>query len=159
MARYKLPKVSEIWKRHENLYIGIFILALDILAKSSCDVSNENKISATLNPILQRVCFEEATKRNCSIPLPVWEGSIPPINESELKHKKFGKRPDFTCNLVNHMVHKLDDYVLPFHVECKKLGAPVSKGWIFNKNYVTEGIAQYDMTRINIDMVIVLSPD
>ncbi|MCL1874354.1 MAG: hypothetical protein FWF85_09610 [Clostridiales bacterium] len=55
MPRQALPLESELWKKHESIYIEVFSLALQILASSPCDISNENIISEALCPILESV--------------------------------------------------------------------------------------------------------
>jgi hypothetical protein len=42
------------------------------------------------------------------------------------------------------MALNADEYQLPFHIECKRLGFPTSRTWILNENYVVNGIMRYD---------------
>ena len=83
-------------------------------------------------------------KSNREIRPPDWEKPIQPIINTEIKGGKIKKRPDFTCNLCNTITESPDNYVLPFHVECKRLGKPTSPAWILNKNYVENGIKRFD---------------
>jgi len=144
MAKQTFPTAFELWKRHEKIYIGIFTSALLVLMDSQYDKSDEIKISETLCPILNNICFEESRKMGCEIPTPYYEAPIQPISTSELRGGKSVKRPDFTCTLTNSMALKADEYQLPFHIECKRLGFPTSRTWILNENYVVNGIMRYD---------------
>jgi hypothetical protein len=144
MARHAIPPFSSLWQKHETLYIGIFIIALQRLSDDQCDTSDEDMISERLCPILNTVCFEESQKNNCEIRTPDWEKSIQPITYSELKGGKVRKRPDFTCKLTNPFALCADEYEIPYHVECKRLGFPTSTSWILNENYVNNGIERFD---------------
>lgn len=144
MARYAIPSSSSLWQKHETLYIGIFIIALQILSDDQCDTGHEDMISERLCPILNTVCFEESQKSNCEIRTPDWEKPIQPITGNELKGGKVRNRPDFTCKLTNPFARSANEYEIPFHVECKRLGFPTSPSWILNKNYVINGIERFD---------------
>jgi len=141
MARHAIPSLC--WQEHEALYISIFIIALKRMSKDGCDATEEDLISEQLCPFLNDVCFEDSHRSNREIRVPDWEKMIQPVNKRELKGGK-GKRPDFTCKLVNTFADRADEYEIPFHVECKLLGAPTSRKWILNRNYVTEGIKRFD---------------
>ena len=62
--------------------------------------------------------------------------------EAEADHLK---RPDFSCSFVNpHAVTSAESEV-SFHVECKIIGASSASGWNYNKHYVVDGMARYDL--------------
>lgn len=147
MARYTVPSFSYLWQKHEALYIGIFIIALQRLSDDKYDTTSEDGISERLCPILNTVCFEESQKYNCEIRTPDWEKPIQPITDSELKGGKVRKRPDFTCKLTNPFATCANEHEIPFHIECKRLGFPTSPGWILNENYVINGIKRFDCMR------------
>jgi len=144
MGRYAVPSFSALWERHETLYVGVFIMALRRLSENGCDATREDDISEQLCPLLNEICYEEGRKCNSEIRTPDWDKPIQPVDRSELKGGKTKKRPDFTCKLVNTFADGADDHEIPFHVECKLLGARTSHNWILNKNYVTEGIKRFD---------------
>ncbi|KFD41491.1 hypothetical protein DK28_0208705 [Peptococcaceae bacterium SCADC1_2_3] len=144
MARRCIPPFSSLWQKHETLYIGIFIVALQRLSEDKCDTANEDIISEHLCPILNTVCFEKSRNNNCEIRTPDWEKPIQPVSDSELKGGKVRKRPDFTCKLTNPFADCPSEHEIPFHIECKRLGSPTSANWILNKNYVTNGIKRFD---------------
>jgi hypothetical protein len=147
MARGGIPSRSKLWNKHETLYVGIFIIALQKLSDGKCDITNEDIISERLCIILNEVCFEESKKNKCEIRTPDWEKPIQPITDSELKGGKVRKRPDFTCKLTNPFAVCANEHEIPLHVECKRLGFPTSTSWILNKNYVINGIKRFDSKR------------
>ena len=73
MARYSIPSFSSLWHKHETLYIGIFVIALQRLSDDKADTTDEDSISERLCPILNTVCFEESQKNNWEIRTPDWE--------------------------------------------------------------------------------------
>lgn len=169
MARHAIPSFSSLWKKHETLYIRIFTLALERLSGYQCDKSDEDMISELLSLILNTVCFEESQKKNCEIRTPDWEKPIPPLTSNELKGGKVRKRPDFTCKLTNYFALCANEYEIPLHIECKRLGAPTSTSWILNENYVINGINRFDSKKheygkrassgIMVGYIISLSPE
>ena len=169
MQKRTLPVAQELWKRHENIYIEVFTSALLVLMDSQCDKNDETAISEALCPILNSVCFEASRKMGCEIPTPYYEAPIQPISVSELRGGKSVKRPDFTCKLTNTMALSADEYTLPFHIECKRLGFLTSKTWILNENYVVNGIMRYDSNEheygkrafsgLMIGYVVTMDPD
>ena len=144
MAKHTFPNAPEMWKRYVDMYIEIFAIAIELLAKSSCDKCDEPTISLALCPILSDVCFKESKNRNYNIPTPNWENPIQPIRGDDLNEGRIGKRPDFTCTLTNHMATSIDKFEISLHVECKRLGMPTSTTWLLNENYVTNGIMRFD---------------
>lgn len=144
MARQPIPSFSSLWQKHETIYIRVFILALQRLSGEQCDKNDEDMISEYLCPILNTVCFEESQKNNWEIRTPDWEKPIQPVTCSELKGGKVRQRPDFTCKLTNPFARYANEYEVPLHIECKRLGAPTSSNWSLNKNYVINGIKRFD---------------
>lgn len=143
MERRVLPSISDLWNRHETLYVDVFSIALALLSKKTCPLDDEDKISEQLCPILNAVCFKEGPKRNCEIRTPDWEKPIQPVADNELKGGK-GKRPDFTCKCYNPFALCTEEHEIALHIECKRLGNSISMNWILNKNYTTRGIKRFD---------------
>lgn len=90
------------------------------------------------------MCFEEGQKRQCEIRNPDWEKPIQPITDEELKGGKERKRPDFTCDWYDPFALCAEERKISFHIECKRLGYPPSKGYKLNENYSTRGIRRFD---------------
>ncbi|MCI0471800.1 MAG: hypothetical protein L0Y73_09090, partial [Candidatus Aminicenantes bacterium] len=146
MNRRDLPSFIKLWKRHTDLYVEVFSLALTELAerRAAPAAGDEDAISEKLCYILSRVCFNIGKSRNREIQTPYWEAPIQPVSGEELKGGKIRKRPDFTCKLVNPFAESPEENEISFHVECKRLGRAVSVSWNLNKNYVVKGIKRFD---------------
>jgi hypothetical protein len=144
MLRKPLPSIHDFWITHVALYIKVFAKSLCELANSSFSGIDENAISEALCPILNRVCFDEWNERHIKIQVPNWEKSIQPVSTAELRGGKAGKRPDFTCAMFNPQAMTNEEYEIPLHIECKVLGKPIRSNWIYNLNYVVNGIMRFD---------------
>lgn len=145
MAKRPFPLFTTLWQRHEELYCGIFLAALQELSNKKL-TGNENNISLALYPILNEVCFQLGKSKNIEVPAPNPERPISPVIENELDDESIGKRPDFTCNRLNPFAESPEEHEIPLHVECKLLGQPKpsSPSWKFNEKYVTNGIKRFD---------------
>ncbi len=144
MPRRTIP-FGELWNRHERLYRHIFVQALIRLAAEPRISGNENSVSKHLFTIVVTVCREIANTKNREIHPPASDGLNQPVNVAEAQEDFTRKRPDFTCNCVNPRAESNEDYLIPFHVECKLLGEPTSRTWKLNTNYVMHGIARFDL--------------
>jgi hypothetical protein len=144
MARRVLSSFVELWQKHESLYVKVFSVALLNLARGTKASGDEDAISETLCPILNQVCFDLSKCTNKEVRTPTWEGPIQPVAESELKGGKIRKRPDFTCKCSNPFADSSEEYEIPLHVECKRLGNPTSPSWNLNENYVCNGVKRFD---------------
>lgn len=141
MARKKatIADFSKLWERHEALYRGVFIAALNELSVTEEQCKHEDDISEALCPVLRNICFLD---KNNPL-LPQWERPIAPVSGDALKGGKNATRPDFTCSLVDVFAVTPEMHEIPLHIECKRLG--VKKGsWDLNKNYVEHGVKRFD---------------
>ena len=93
IVKHPIPNFSALWKRHEEIYVGIFSKALSRLSVNDL-VMTEDAISERLSLLLNTCCFQEGKTRNCEIRSPDWETPIPPVIRTELKGGKVRKRPD-----------------------------------------------------------------
>ncbi len=145
MARHSnaVPVYASIWADHVNLYLEVFARALRRLQTVFIS-GDENAISLRLCPLLAKECFQFEQKGR-PVPVPQWEKPQQPQTQTEATQEHIGKRPDFTCSFHDTSAKSLDDWLIPLHVECKLLGRPTSATWILNTNYVTRGIARFDL--------------
>lgn len=144
MARHSVPSFTDLWQKHETIYVGLFCLALQRLSEYISDTADEDTISEQLCPVLNEICFEENQAHNREISVPDWEKPVQPTTLKELKGGKIKKRPDFTCKLINTFAACAEEYELQLHVECKRVGNPTSGSWKLNENYVVNGIKRFD---------------
>jgi len=133
---------AALWNRHETLYRDIFVEALIRLAAEPRISGDENSISKHLLTIVVTVCREIANTENREVHPPASDGLNQPVHADETQEGFTRTRPDFTCNCVNPRAESNEEYLIPFHVECKLLGSPT---WKLNTNYVTNGIARFDL--------------
>ncbi len=145
MARHSnaVPEYSSIWTDHVNLYLEVFTRALRRLQRVSVS-GDEGTISLRLCALLAKECFEFEQKGR-PVPVPQWEKPQQPQTHGEVTQGHIGKRPDFTCSFHDTSAKSLDDWLIPLHIECKRLGERTSARWILNTNYVTDGIARFDL--------------
>ena len=144
MPQRPLPSFITLWKRHKQLYLEVFSIALRKLSEKDFLSGDEDAISETLRLILNRVCLNVCRFSNQDVQTPDWEAPIPPKSEDELKGGKIRKRPDFTCKCLNPGAESPEEYEISLHVECKRLGNPTSASWNLNENYVINGIKRFD---------------
>ena len=144
MARRTIA-FAALWKRHETLYRGIFVEALIRLVAERRISGDENSVSKHLFTVVLTVCREIANTKNREIHPPTLDGLNSSVHVDETQEDYTRKRPDFACNSVNPRAEHNDEYLIPFHVECKLLGEPTSPTWKLNSNYVAHGIARFDL--------------
>jgi len=138
MARKKgaINSFPSLWAAHETLYFEVFSEALNLLEITAEQRNNEDDISEVLYLSLHEICFKH--KDDIMTPCPELPKS--PVEKNEIKGGKKRKRPDFTCNFVNPMAASSITYMIPFHIECKRLG-----DGNLTKKYVTDGITRFDI--------------
>ncbi|GHT30202.1 hypothetical protein FACS18942_11150 [Planctomycetales bacterium] len=135
------PRGNRLWEKHVQIYCQVFRQALIALSKKSKLGKDELILSRQLYDLVRRECYNYSSE----IAYPICEVPIVPEIESNdsIKLKKSG-RPDFSCRFKNTTATFYKESERDFHIECKCLGTPNSKSWIFNKNYVNHGIIRFD---------------
>lgn len=136
---------AALWSRHERLYQNVFVEALIRLGAERHLSGDENSVSKHLFAIVVTVCREIANRENREIHPPASDGLNQPVDTDEAQQEFTRKRPDFTCNCIDPRAESNEDYMIPFHVECKLLGEPTSPSWVLNRNYVRNGMARFDL--------------
>ena len=134
------PSGNQLWRKHVEIYTEVFRQALIALTAIEPIGENELDISRQLYKLVRHECF----KRSPELLYPICETPI--ISESDDNEhgwKKSG-RPDFSCRLKNSHALSYTESERDFHVECKCLGFPKTASWIYNKNYVNDGIVRFD---------------
>jgi len=141
----KRPGISgcQIWWDHERRVLGVVKWALDLLRTEDDLDLDENKLNRRLLRCIRTANFQ-LNKRGEGIGYPViYEANNQPDADDEQRAKRESKRPDFQWGLTDQSEEdplRQDKY---FVIECKRLGEPVRKFWVFNKNYVEEGILRF----------------
>ncbi len=138
MAALELPSARSFWVRHERLLLDVFLLALQKLREYSDLPKSEDDISDRL-----AVAAREATFALGLDYPPKRELPRQPESARGLDATGVGKRPDFTCEVRDTAAANSTEAWLDYHVECKCLGEPSSRTWVFNRNYVDRGIRRF----------------
>ena len=144
MARQRFS-FDRLWNNHERLYRRVFAETLALLANETSVSGDERAISKRLHVLLRRVCRETCNETGKEVPLPAADGLISPTTAEEADQEFTDKRPDFNCACTNPSAASDEEYSIPFHVECKRLGEPTSPSWNLNENYVMNGIRRFDL--------------
>ena len=142
MSSFPLPQFHELWRRHENAYMDVFIRSLKRLAEREKLYGGENRINKTLSKITNDICFELWNTEKKDINRPRYEQPIPPTDENELTEDNDSKRPDFSCIFKNDFAQKPEEREIGLHCECKLLG-DIDSSWNLNRNYVNNGIKRF----------------
>jgi hypothetical protein len=74
---------------------------------------------------------------------PMMECNNQPDPDDQARATREHKRPDFQWCYLDKYELDPERSSRQFTVECKRLGAPRKESWIFNSNYVTNGICRF----------------
>ena len=141
----KRPLISgdRIWSNYEHRVLRVFERALEILrAEDDLDVC-ENSLNRRLYRCIQRA-NAKLIKQNEGIECPVtYEACNQPDADDEQRADREAKRPDFQWGLTDQSEEDPLRQDKHFVIECKRLGEPVRRSRVFNKNYVEAGILRF----------------
>lgn len=143
MVLSKLPSPGEMWVKHEELVLEVFVIALKSLHIRKNLPDDEIEISEILSLETRKVNFILNQKGRGLIFPPKWESPKQPASESDLGQSKSKKIPDFSCPFRNNAARCANDAYIDYHIECKRLGKPPSSGWYLTKEYVINGIFRF----------------
>ncbi len=141
----KQPRISagQVWRNHERRVLRIFEGALELLrAEDNLDVCED-----LLNRKLY-FCVLKANAKQYRLGkgfdwLPLFDGKNQPDANDKERATREHKRPDFQWGFVDHTEPNPERQGKHYIIECKRLGTPVSKAWVFNRNYVQQGILRF----------------
>jgi len=78
------------------------------------------------------------------MPAPVvYEACNQPDLDDETRAAREKKRPDFQWGFINLQEPDDDRACMFYTVECKRLRSPERADWVFNENYVNNGVARF----------------
>lgn len=144
MTRPRLSKIDS-WASFETRILKVIVSALEILRNSKRDLTKE--IEDKLNYELY-FCMLKAVRRlggedsGINSP-PVYECWNQPLEGEELLDVARKKRPDFQWGYINHSEPNPRKSAKHYYIECKRLGKPIRKDWVFNQNYVLQGVLRF----------------
>jgi len=139
----KIPSPNDLWKRHEELVLEVFTVALTLLCKEADLPLDEDDISKILAVEVREANFQ-LNRESRGLPFPPrWENPVQPTSKEDLSRKGEPKRSDFSCPFRDDAAPSHEEAYLDYHVECKRLGNPPSARWTLNKNYVSNGVLRF----------------
>ena len=71
-----------------------------------------------------------------------YEANNQPSPDDPERTPRENKRPDFQWSFLDDQATDIDRSTRTYVVECKRLGQPIG-AWIFNTNYVVQGVGRY----------------
>jgi hypothetical protein len=133
-------RALNIWAKREGMCLAIIERALQVLRaeedlpESECD----------LNRLFYFRLLESSRELYPMDPVaPTSECNNQPDPDDETRVARENKRPDFQWVYLDQYEPDPERSSKQFVVECKRLGTPRRSGWVFNVNYVTNGICRF----------------
>ena len=127
---------NPIWTNFENRVLRVFRRALELLSEEDdLDVA-EAELNRRLRIFIRRANAELGEKHEGLESPIISEANNQPDANDEYRASREDKRPDFQCGLVDRSEKdplRQDKFYV---IECKRIGDPVRKSWVFNENYV-----------------------
>lgn len=123
----------------------MLILALNILRSQESDLTKENEDKLNYKFYF---CMLEAVRKlggeNSGINSPpVYECTNQPLEDEIHLDIARKKRPDFQWGYIDHAEPDPKKSAKHYYVECKRLGTPIRSDWVFNINYISNGVLRF----------------
>ena len=129
-----------IWARREEKILAIVERALELLR-------TEQDLPHTECDLNRRFYFQllrASRELNPSDPVaPIYECNNQPDPDDEARATREDKRPDFQWIYLDEYEPDPERMSRQFTIECKRLGRPDRSNWIFNVNYVKNGMCRF----------------
>ena len=143
MSANKIPSASMLWQRHEELILGVFVRALEMLCLEKNLPDAENRINETLCIKAKLAYFNFPLKqRPASFGL-FMETQNQPQTEDDVGEEFLLKKPDLKWRLENKSDPNPAMAIRDYDIECKRLGKPLWKDRVLNEDYVKNGILRF----------------
>lgn len=143
MKNPQIPTPSQLWSRHENLILEVLGEALISLQQEKCMPTDENDISLRFYFQIRSTNLALRKKGRGLPSILFWQGQNQPLEGDKPGSPRISKEPDFQWQIVNDLELNPDEAYRHYAIECKRLGKASRKNWVFNENYVKEGILRY----------------
>jgi hypothetical protein len=157
MTQISLPKPEEIWMRFVDTVMDVFVEALRNLRSDEGRHELELEIAhgknanreVHLNNVLHKYALKANLERRKARRGVSFGFSIIPqcVNDPDLDKEgpspSDNVLPDFGCLVLDESVMGDQPNGRRFTIECKRLGQPTSASWVYNRQYVTDGIMRF----------------
>ena len=149
MSKYRLSKIDS-WGKHEARVLKVLTLALEILRRNNPDfaTTNEDTLNYELYLCMLEAVRELGGKDSGMDSPPAYECINQPLEDEVYLDVARKKRPDFQWGYIDHLVPDPRRSAKHYYIECKRLGTPNPTSWVFNQNYILNGVVRF----INRDM-------
>ncbi|HIJ72528.1 MAG TPA: hypothetical protein HPP83_00355 [Candidatus Hydrogenedentes bacterium] len=142
MTRPRIPSQNQ-WENHERRVLKVFARALELLRDGDEFDVPEDKLNRRLLSCVRSANYQ-LNERGEGLESPViYEANNQPDADDEQRAKREDKRPDFQWGFIDHSEEDPQRQDKFYVIECKRLGAPVRRSWVFNENYVGKGIIRF----------------
>ncbi len=144
MNRPHLGKIDS-WTNHENRILKVVLLALEILKDKNFNLieMNEDDLNYELYFCMLEAVRELGGKDSDIDSPPVYECINQPLEDEERLDVSRKKRPDFQWGFIDHLESNPRKSAKHYYIECKRLGTPRPKNWVFNQNYISNGVLRF----------------
>jgi hypothetical protein len=139
------PRITaiDLWANHEARVLEIFSLALKMLKNESFLPDKEDALNRKLLFCVHRANrVLSADNRGLNSP-PFYEAQNQPDADDKTRAEREDKKPDFQWGFYDHQEINPDKSAKYYVLECKRLGSPTNPNWIFNKNYISNGVCRF----------------
>lgn len=134
---------GKVWANFERRVLRIFERALEILQDDKELDLDENPLNRKLDSCVRKANNElNGVNKGIDWP-PHYEGHNQPDADDETKAPREDKSPDFQWGVVDFTEPEPARQNKHYVIECKILGKPRSSSWVFNKNYVQNGMLRF----------------
>ena len=137
---FELP----VWENFEQCVVELFAQALKALANKTELPLQEDFLSRELLTCCRKA-NHRLRKEGRGVESFLFQLTNQPLADDAYRARRLEKRPDFTCGFHDDSLPEEEfeeaDYL--YTIECKRLGAPRSPSWVFNRNYVEHGIKRF----------------
>lgn len=127
------------WVEFKKQIKNLIIEALLILRQRSDLIIDESNLNRVLHD-----CFVEANAKLGLNYIPAYEAKNPPHYRDKRKAKRENNIPDLSWCIIDHNA-SYRDWNRNFALECKRLGIKTEAGFVFNEQYVIEGILRFSL--------------
>lgn len=137
-----LNRKKEFWKKFEESVVEVIHFALEILILKEGLPEQEDELNRVFYECLVEANYRLQKKDRGRESPPVYEARNQPFHNDGMRTSREHKIPDFQWSITDISETDPKRSSKQFVLECKRLGTR-SGTWIFNENYVHNGIKRF----------------
>lgn len=137
-----MPQI-DLWSNHESRILEVIALALKLLLAEPDLPDSEDGLNRKLFFCIHRANRQLVdSKKHLDWPL-TYESRNQPDVDDVTRSSRENKRPDFMWGIYDHLEPDPNKSAKYYVLECKRLGQPSSPSFVFNVNYVKDGVNRF----------------